>query len=663
MPSVASLGSLIVTLGAKTKNFESDLDNAEKKLKSTELSMRSVVNRAGKLGVAATAAGAAIIAGLVRSGIQAINTNRDLARALDGTVDGVRGLQIAAADVGLDGLEGSLNRLNRRLGAVEMGGGPAADAVKALNLNLDDLRKMDVDQRVAAIADAVQDFSGTNQEAARHLQNLGFEQADAINFFRQGGDAIRAARREVDEYGLSVSEIDAEKISQAGTAMSRLGRIVEVIRTSLTVKLAPFLTEIAERFNKIAKENQGWRSQIERVIETGIRGFGKFLDVLQGLRVTAKAVELVFVGFRAAVLTAVEIGAVAIDKLIDQVIDKANVAIDALNKLPKVNIGRLEPREASDFVEFIQDLGADAREAIGEVRGELHDLAMQEMPSAKFERFLEDVRKRSDAAAEAAARVNEQFRAGSGEATPAGLGGEDEEDEAERRRHEAALERLRERVMSETEILAKRHAEELEELAAHNEAKRLIDEEYYALREELEATHQEEMKALRERAMTDAERFESMNLRGRLQTVTAGLAKMTAGVSQHNETLFRLNKAAALSEAMIALPKAVLDSYKNAGGYPWGVAPAAAMAATGKAQIDAIRSTSFAGGGARAAPSVAGTTSAPAVSDVGSGGGVRDRVFRVQGLGPSDLFTGTAIRGLLEALQDELDDGGRLVFG
>ncbi|HLU48290.1 MAG TPA: hypothetical protein VK116_09405 [Planctomycetota bacterium] len=658
-----SLGELSVRIGAKTEGLDRGVDQSKSKLRGLAGEMRSVINTAGKLGVAAGAAGAAILTGLVASGLKAIDTNAKLARSLEGTIDGVRGLQIAAGDAGIADLEGSLNRLNRRLGAVEQGGGPAVEAVKALNLNLRELRSMDVDERLATIADAVRDFSGSTQEAARHLQNLGFEQKEAIGFFRAGGDAIRAARREVDEYGLSVSQVDAAKVEQANDAMQRIGRTAEVIRTALAVKLAPILTEIADRFNAIVRENQGFRDTIETIIERGIRGFGKFLDVLQGLRVSFKAVELVATGFGAAAMSVVQLAAEGISRLVDAVNSQVNLIIRALNRLPNVAIAEFEPFTDSAYMQGLREFADEARNKVGEVRGELHDLAMQEMPSAKFERFLEAARDRANETAEALARVDEELRgAGGAEAFGVDTSGEDEAAENDRRKHEAALERLRERVMSEAEILAKRHAEELEELASHHEAKRLLDEEFFELRRALEEKHLEEMQALRERAMTDAERFEAMSLRGRISTMVSGLAKMTAGVAQHNEKMFKLNQAAALAEAAVSLPSAILKSWENAGGYPWGIAPAAAMAATGAAQIQAIRSASFAGGGQGVAPSATGTTAAPPVSDVGGGGGIGSRTFRVQGLDEGSIFSGKAIRRLLEELQEAQSDGARLVF-
>jgi hypothetical protein len=61
-------------------------------------------------------------------------------------------------------------------------------------------------------------------------------------------------------------------------------------------------------------------------------------------------------------------------------------------------------------------------------------------------------------------------------------------------------------------------------------------------------------------------------------------------------SLFGKNKAAAIAAALIDTAAAVVSSFKNGGGWPWGLIPAAAMAAAGYAQIQKIRSTEFAQG-------------------------------------------------------------------
>src|SRR5699024_10375304 len=91
------------------------------------------------------------------------------------------------------------------------------------------------------------------QEAARHLQNLGFQQAEAVQFFMQGGDAIRGAREEIEKYGLAVSEIDARRMEEANNALARLALISDGLRTRFTVALAPTIFEIATRLQEVAE--------------------------------------------------------------------------------------------------------------------------------------------------------------------------------------------------------------------------------------------------------------------------------------------------------------------------------------------------------------------------------------------------------------------------
>lgn len=92
-----------------------------------------------------------------------------------------------------------------------------------------------------------------------------------------------------------------------------------------------------------------------------------------------------------------------------------------------------------------------------------------------------------------------------------------------------------------------------------------------------------------------------------------GNALISFGQGQSKE-IFNIGKKLALAQAAISLPTAVIESFKNGGGYPWGLIPAAAMAAQGLQQINAIRSTTFDGGGAGGASiggGAGGTSSQP----------------------------------------------------
>ena len=149
---------MATTVGGIRVRIIGDDSDLQKKLAD---SSKAVAKYAAAAGVAAAAAATA----LTVQGLKAVDAQAKLARSLNTTIDSLRAMQMAASEAGLDGMEGSLARLNRRLGAAEMGMGDAAVSVKALGLNLQELSAMEVDQRVAAIADAIRDSGMSMQQA------------------------------------------------------------------------------------------------------------------------------------------------------------------------------------------------------------------------------------------------------------------------------------------------------------------------------------------------------------------------------------------------------------------------------------------------------------------------------------------------------------------
>lgn len=68
---------------------------------------------------------------------------------------------------------------------------------------------------------------------------------------------------------------------------------------------------------------------------------------------------------------------------------------------------------------------------------------------------------------------------------------------------------------------------------------------------------------------------------------------ISSAASQSLRAIFGQNKNAAIAAAIIDTASAVIKSYTNAGGFPWGLIPAAMMAAAGAVQISRIRSQSY----------------------------------------------------------------------
>lgn len=70
-------------------------------------------------------------------------------------------------------------------------------------------------------------------------------------------------------------------------------------------------------------------------------------------------------------------------------------------------------------------------------------------------------------------------------------------------------------------------------------------------------------------------------------------ALMLSNAAKTSKKAFELQKAFSLAKAIATLPSAVIDSYNNAGGFPWGIIPAGLMLKAGIDQINNIKNASF----------------------------------------------------------------------
>ena len=319
-----------------------------------------------------------------------VDAQAKTARSLAATADGVRAVKIAASDAGLENLEGGLNRLNRRLGAAAQGNQEYARTVEELGLDLTELAAQDADERIASIADAVKESGKNSQETARLIQNLGFEQANANAFFRQGGDAIRNARQEVEDYGLSLNAVDSAKVEAANDAFSRVGRSIEVVQQRLAVGLAPLLEVLSTMFNDLVKDNNGFRDSVDGMVQGAISGFGFIADAIAGIKrtfqIAGKAVALFGLGATDVMLTVA-------NAIVNKPIQAINELIAAMNELPGVNI---TPVGLTEFGQTIQNELKTVRAAQEVAIKDMKDLLLEPMPSSVFEERYKEIQARAE---------------------------------------------------------------------------------------------------------------------------------------------------------------------------------------------------------------------------------------------------------------------------
>ena len=206
--------------------------------------------------IAAAAAGAAVVAAgaaMIRSGLQTIDQTAKLAQSLDTTVESLQVLERAAdlSGVSMGNVEQATVQLTRRLSQAAAGAGPAVDALDRLGLSVSELQNLPLDQRIALIQDRLAEFVPEAERAAVASQLFG--DRAALVFTRIDTATLRQAAADVNDFGIVVSEQDADQIERTNDAISRLGLIWRGVSNQLAVAAAPALEAVANALAAMAR--------------------------------------------------------------------------------------------------------------------------------------------------------------------------------------------------------------------------------------------------------------------------------------------------------------------------------------------------------------------------------------------------------------------------
>jgi hypothetical protein len=258
------VGTLRARLGLDTKQFDKGLKGSRGRVAAFAKSVGRSMALAGAAMVAAAAVGGAA---LTRQSLLFIDEQAKVARTIDSTIGGLRALQLAAGDAGVGSadLNKSMQMLGARLVEAKVKGGAAGDALRRMGLDAETLLALDGDARLAAIADRIKELGLSSAEATQFLMDMGIRSKEMALLLTGGGDAIRAARQEVDDLGLSLSAVDAAKVESANDAMSRIKLVAEALGNRLAVMLAPALEAMAVGFVTVMREGGALRIFIDRI--------------------------------------------------------------------------------------------------------------------------------------------------------------------------------------------------------------------------------------------------------------------------------------------------------------------------------------------------------------------------------------------------------------
>ena len=546
----AKIASLVVDLTANSASYNNEL----KKSKQQTNEWASDVKKYAKVGAAALSiAAVGSAAGLARLTAEAMTNADALAKHADKLGISTEALAALRHQAELNGvstkaLDVGLQRMVRRVSEAAQGSGVAASALAELNLNAMELAQLSPDQQFSKIADAMEQVNSQSDKVRLGFKLFDSEGVGLINAMRGGTEAIMAAREEADQLGITISRIDAAKIEAANDATHRSSQVWKGLGNTLAVSVSPFITAMKTEFVESAKESNGFRDQVATGMSVVSKAVGFAGNAVRGMQIAWKAVQLGSAASMAASLS-------LLNSLSQGLVKFANL-------IPGVNI-KLDPNSG------IVGLAKAANSQVVRLKSELHDMAMQELPSDKVDKYFQRIQSEAQKAAEEVVELNSKTNNSPVTATtetptkpPEEIKQDAQEDDSKSR-----IDRIAQELTAKNESTreAYNRRQEIIDTALLN--KQLSEERHLELSGQAWRKHQAELVEI-----------ETQRTRNQVQSGKQFFGDLATLAQHGNKKLQAIGKAAAKVNIIIGTLEAAQNAYKFASA--WGGPVAGALAAT-----------------------------------------------------------------------------------
>ena len=586
----------------------------------------------------AALAGVAGIGAMVNANREAIDVLAKTSDKLGIATEELAGLRHAAELTGNSqkNLDLGLQRMTRRISEAAQGSGVAAGALTELGLSATDLAKMTPDEQFRQLADAFQQVDSQGDKVRLGFKLFDTEGVNLINTLELGSEGLRETAAEADALGLALTRVEAAQVEEANDSLLRVGQAVKGLGQQVTVKLAPAISVAAEKLVGFATEGDRMSRVIDAALKFAVKGVGIFADGLRGLQVIVKGVQIAFEFWKIGVMGVFKIVTEAAIMLGQTIVNAVTAPLKgALEIAAKFSdsagemLADLQQFTQIEEPEFLAAIDAGMRSSADNatrLRGEMQGLLLADLPSAVIEQKWAEIQEEAE---RRAIETRERIEAGLEGGGEGGAEGEEPlETEAEKARREAREQREREQIAARLQRLDEQYLAEEQALQLKFQRERELTEQAYAEGIILEEEYERRKTEINQREAAAREKLQATSEAAKRNIMSGSFAKMAGAMGGASKKMFRVQKAASLAQAAVALPAAVVDAIKNGGGLPWGAIPGAITLAAGIAQIASIKKQQFGGaggkppsvtsGGASASPGSIGRAAGVATGNLGS---------------------------------------------
>ncbi|EJT6039794.1 phage tail tape measure protein [Escherichia coli] len=242
-----SLGTLTIDLIARTAGFAAGMSQAERSSEKWRKKIVADVDAVATAFAAASSAAVATAAGvgaygfnLLKSSSSQIAEAKRLSDALGMSTQSLLSWQYAAGKAGVSGeqIADIFKDLGDKIGDAALNkSGEAVDALDALGLSAEKLKRASPDEQLLAISDALSKIS-TTSEKTTILESLGNDLSRMLPLLEQGGEKLRQYMAAAQTFGVAPDDADIEKLVRVNALFEDMESQVDGVKTSLATGLA-----------------------------------------------------------------------------------------------------------------------------------------------------------------------------------------------------------------------------------------------------------------------------------------------------------------------------------------------------------------------------------------------------------------------------------------
>ncbi|MCR4302317.1 MAG: hypothetical protein NUV51_11955, partial [Sulfuricaulis sp.] len=182
-------------------------------------------------------------------------------------------------------------------------------AFDTLGLSAQKLSALSPDEQLNKILIALAGVENVTLRNALASQLFGGRASEMLNLIADGAGGIRKATEDAKAWGLALNRVDAAKIEMANDAVNRARGAMQGLGNTVSLYLAPFISELANTFADAAAEADGFKTETVKIFDQMILGTARMIDSMRpGLDFLKKNLDAVWQGFRSLPSWVQEVG-------------------------------------------------------------------------------------------------------------------------------------------------------------------------------------------------------------------------------------------------------------------------------------------------------------------------------------------------------------------